>query len=124
LQLLGKCKGSYINTGIDTDLVHDGDTGILALLVKLHHGGGDIAGGDNVLLLSDGTLDDGSVEGIGDQRDDKVVLGDLGVEGLLVVDIEGNGVSVLDALGKGLGALEGSASFEVLAKSVQPNHLA
>ena len=36
-----------------------------------------------MLLLADGRLDDGSVEGVGDQADDQVVLGNLSVESLL-----------------------------------------
>ena len=35
------------------DLVHDSDASILALLVELHHGGGDVARGDDMLLLAD-----------------------------------------------------------------------
>lgn len=53
-----------------------------------------------MLLLTDSRLDDGSVEGVGDQGDDKIVLGDLSVEGLVVGDIEGDGGGVLDALGE------------------------
>lgn len=51
-----------VNTGVQTNLVHDGDTGLLALLIKLHHGGADIAGRDNVLLGADGGLDNHGVE--------------------------------------------------------------
>lgn len=51
-----------VNTGVNTNLVHDGDTSLLALLIKLEHGGADIASGDDVLLGADGGLDDHSVE--------------------------------------------------------------
>lgn len=95
---------------VKTDLVHDGDTGLLGLLVKLHHGGGDIAGGDDVLLLADGRLDDGRVESVGDQADDQIVLGDLGVESGIVGDIERDGGGVLNTGGQLLGRLESSAS--------------
>lgn len=46
-----------------------------------------------MLLLADGRLDDGGVEGVGDERDDNVDLGDLGVEGLSIVDVELENVS-------------------------------
>jgi len=96
-------------TGIQTNLVHNRDAGVLGLLVELHHGGRDVAGGDDMLLLADGGLYDGGVEGIGDQADDKVMLGDLGVEGLVVGDIEGDGGRVLDALRQLLGRCLGPA---------------
>lgn len=63
---VGSCHSriltEVVNTGVDTNLVHDSDTGLLALLIKLHHGGADIAGGDNVLLGADSRLDDHGVE--------------------------------------------------------------
>ena len=83
-----------------TNLVHDGDAGGLGLGIELHHGGGDIAGGNDVLLLADSRLDDGSVEGVGDQADDEIVLGNLSIESLVVGDIERDGGGVLDALGE------------------------
>lgn len=49
------------------------------------------------------------MEGVWDQGDDEVVLGDSGVEGLCVVDIEGGGLGVLDAGGELLGGLKGPA---------------
>lgn len=63
-----------------------------------------------MLLLTDGGLDDGGVEGVGDQADDEVVLGNLSVESLVIVDVEGDGGGALDASGEGLGGLEGAAS--------------
>lgn len=51
-----------VDTGVNTNLVHDGDTGLLALLIKLQHGRADIASGDDVLLGADSGLDDHSVE--------------------------------------------------------------
>ena len=64
-----------------------------------------------MLVLPDGALDDGGVESIRDERDDQIVLGDLGVEGLVVVYVEGDGVGILDTFREFLGALEGSAGF-------------
>lgn len=94
-----------------TNLVHDGDAGILGLLVKLHHGRGDVAGGDDILLISDGGLDDGGVVCVGDQANDQVVLGNGSIESLFVVDVEGDGSGKLDALGELLGTFESSAGW-------------
>jgi hypothetical protein len=91
------------------NLVHDGDAGILGLLVELKHGGRHVAGGDDMFLVSDGGLDDGGVEGVRDQADDHIVLGNGSIESLVVVDIEGDGSGQLDALGELLGAFESSA---------------
>ena len=93
----------------EADLVHDGDARLLSLLVELHHGRRDVAGGDDVLLGPDGGLDDGGVPGVGDQADDKVVLGNLGVEGGVVGDVDRDGRGAPDAGGEGLGGLEGPA---------------
>ena len=51
-----------------------------------------------MLLVSDGGLDDCCVEGVGNQADDEIVLGYLGVEGLLIGNVEGDRVGILDAL--------------------------
>lgn len=106
---LTECKREEINT--ETNLVHDGDSGILALLVQLHHGGGDIARGHNILLVSNSRLDDGGMEGIRNQADDQVVLGDLSIQSLGVGNVERNGRRELHAGGETLSSLEGSASF-------------
>ena len=92
-----------------TNLVHDGDAGVLGRLVELHHLGRDVAGGDDVLLGADGGLDDGGVPRVGDQADDEVVLGHLGVEGRGVRDVDGDGRGALDAHDEVLGGLEGPA---------------
>lgn len=100
------------------NLVHDSDARILALLVELEHSRGDVARSDDVLLLSDGGLDDGGVEGIRDQADDKVVLGHLGVEGGIVGHVEGDGRSILDTGRQGLCGFESPASCKRLSVSV------
>lgn len=97
------------------NLVHDGDAGLLGGLVQLHHGGRDVARGDDVLLGPDGGLDDGRVPGVGDQADDEVVLGDLGVEGRVVAGIERDGGGALDAIGELLGRLERAAGFRFVS---------
>lgn len=63
-----------------------------------------------MLLLSDSRLDDGSVEGVGDQADDKIVLRKLGVQGLLVGHIEGDGDGILDTNRESLCGFKSSAS--------------
>lgn len=69
------------------DLVHDSDSGILALLVQLHHSGGDVASSDDILLLANGRLDDGGVESVRNERNDYVDLADLLIEGVAVIHI-------------------------------------
>ncbi|EFE40642.1 hypothetical protein TRV_04692 [Trichophyton verrucosum HKI 0517] len=44
-----------------------------------------------------------------DEGDDQLDLGQLGVQGSRVIDVQGDGVGVLDALAELLGALEGTA---------------
>lgn len=80
-------------------------------LVKGHHGGGDVAGGDDVGLGLECRLDDLGVEGVGDQGDDNIVLGNNGVEGSLVVHIQGDGGGVVVASGKLLGNMETAGSY-------------
>ena len=65
-----------------------------------------------MLHLANSRLDDGGMECIWDQTDDKVVLCDLGVEGLLVAHIEGDWVSELDAFGELSGRVESTACLE------------
>ena len=47
-----------------------------------------------------------------DERDDKLDLGQLGVKGSRVVDIERDGGCVLDALAELLGARESTAGYD------------
>jgi hypothetical protein len=98
-----------VDTGVKTNLVHDGDAGGLGLLVQLLHGGGDVGGGDDVLLGLDGGFDDGGVEGVRDEGDGHVMLGDGGLEGGGVVDIEADGLGVGIVGGELLGRGEGAA---------------
>jgi hypothetical protein len=62
-----------------------------------------------MLLGLDGGLDDEGVEGVGNERDDQVVLANLLLERIGVGDIEGDGAGVLEALGEGFGAIKGAA---------------
>lgn len=110
-----------LTTGVEADLVHNGDAGLLGGTVELQHCRADVAGGDDMLLLTDGGLDDLGVEGVWDQGDDEVVLGDSSVEGLCVVDIESLRLGGLDAGGQVLGGLEGPAGC---CEAARPSKLA
>lgn len=39
-----------VETGVQTDLVHDNDTGLLAALLELLHSRGDVRGGHDIGL--------------------------------------------------------------------------
>lgn len=80
-------------------------------MVELHHGRRNVAGGDDMLLLADGGLDDSGMEGVGDQADNKVVLGDLGVQGLVIGNIERDGSGILDADRESFGGLQSPAGY-------------
>ena len=97
-----------VDTRVQTNLVHDSDTSLLAVLVQLHHGRGDVRGRDNVLLGTDGRLDNQGVESVGDQGYGDIVLRESLVEGVVIADVEGDGCGVLEAFAELLGALEGS----------------
>jgi hypothetical protein len=62
-----------------------------------------------MLLGLDGGLDDEGVEGVGNERDDQVVLADLLLKRIGVRDVEGDGAGVLETLGEGFGAVKGTA---------------
>jgi hypothetical protein len=106
------------------DLVHDSDAGILALLVKLQHSRRNVARGDDMLLLTDGRLDDGSVEGVGNQADNKVVLRQLGVQGLVVGNIERDGGGILNTGRESFGRFKSSASCEGVSGWMGEHHSA
>jgi hypothetical protein len=63
-----------------------------------------------MLLLSDCRLDDHGVVGIGDQADDKVVLRELGIQSLVVGNIERDRGSIFDTDRERLGGFECPAS--------------
>lgn len=73
-----------VDTWVQTDLVHDCDTGVLGGLVQLHHGWGDIGCGYDVLLLCNRGFDDCGVVGVWDEGDDEVILADLLLKGVAV----------------------------------------
>ena len=61
-----------IDTGIQPNLVHDDNSSLLGLLVKLAHHRTDVAGGDNMGLPLDSSLDDRSMVGVGDEGNDDI----------------------------------------------------
>jgi hypothetical protein len=62
-----------------------------------------------MLLGLDGGRDDGGMVGVGDQADNEVVFGNLGVESGFIRDIERDGSRTLDALAEFLRGLKGAA---------------
>jgi hypothetical protein len=64
-----------------------------------------------MLLGLDGGLDDQSVEGVGNERDNQVILADLFLKRRRVGDIEGDGAGVAETLGESFGAVEGTAGY-------------
>jgi len=64
-----------------------------------------------MLLSLDGGLDDLSVECVGNEGDDQVVLADLLHERILVVDVEGDGAAVAETLGETFGAFKSTAGY-------------
>jgi hypothetical protein len=69
-----------------------------------------------VLLLGDSSLDDGGVEGVGDQTNDNAVFANLVLEGSRVGDIKRDGAAVLKALAELLGRLEGTAGWNGMSE--------
>jgi hypothetical protein len=94
---------------IQSNLIHNRNPRLLALLGQRLHGIRDIRSRNDVLLGADRTLDDGRMVDIRNQRDDKVNLVELGIEGGFVVDVESDGLGVLEVSGELLCVLEGSA---------------
>lgn len=108
-----------VKTWVEANLVEDGDSSLLGLLVERHHGVRDVGSCDNILLLVDGSLDNLCVEGVWDQRDDQVNLADLLLQRLSIGNIDSDGIGVLEALSKLLGALQSAASYEYQIDSLE-----
>lgn len=106
-----------------TDLVHNCDACILDLFLQLQHRRGDIAGCDNVLLVSDSGFNDCCMECIRDQADDKIMFCNFSIKCFVVCNIEGNGASILDARGELLSTFEGSACYNFVRLGHSPNEL-
>ena len=64
-----------VHAGVESDLIHDDDSCLLDLVLKLSDSGADVARCDDIRLPLDRRLDHVGVKGVRDQGDDQVVLG-------------------------------------------------
>jgi hypothetical protein len=64
-----------------------------------------------MLLGLDGGLDNQSVERVGNERNNQVVLADLVLKRRRIGDIERDGAGVAETLGESFGAVEGTAGY-------------
>lgn len=100
-----------VDSGVETDLVEDSDTGVNSLLVESLHSVRNVRSRDDVLLELDGRLDDVGVLSVRNERDDKVVLLDGSVERGLVGGIDSEGRRrAREGSSELLGGRKGSAS--------------
>jgi hypothetical protein len=100
-----------INTRIQADLVHNGDASCLDLTLKLEHGRRDIASGDHVLLLANSGFDDCCMEGVWDETNHQIGLGNFSIESVVFGDIEGDGSCVFDAFAEFLCVFQSTTGF-------------
>ena len=84
----GLDRVQVVDSGVKANLVHNDDASLLDLWLELLHRIRDVRGGDHVLLVLDGGLDDIDVVDVGDERDDKIVLGNQCVERGRVLDVD------------------------------------
>lgn len=98
-----------IDSRVKTNLIHDGDAGVLALLLQGLHTIADVARRNDIRLVADRALDDVGVECVGNERYDNIDLGYCGVERCGIGDVERDGMRVGNALTEFLGGLERSA---------------
>ena len=99
-----------VDTRVQTNLVHDDDTSLLALFLERLHGRGNVRGGDHVLLVPNGRLDDRGVVDVGDEGDDEITVGHGGVEGFRVGRVHLNAGGTGERSDHLFGELDGSAS--------------
>ena len=93
-------------------------TGVLALLVQLHHCWRNVTSCDDVLLVSDRRLDDKIMKIVRNQGDEEAVHYNRSIECLFVRNIERDWGRKLDAFCLPLGAFKSSASWRKLAMVV------
>jgi len=111
-----------VDTRVQTNLVEDNDAGLLGLVLKLKHGRGDVRSGDNVLLLSNGRLDNSGVVSVGDQGNNKIGLGNSGVKSSLVLNIKRNGLGDITSEFLGLGkSTAGNSNLDAVSGSKNIN---
>ena len=65
-----------VDTRVEANLVHDHDTSLLDLLLKLTDPRADIARRDHIRLALDRGLDDGNMVDVRNERDNEVVVRD------------------------------------------------
>ena len=120
MDLVDRLDGvEVVDSGIEANLVHDGDAGLCSLVVQLAHGVRDVRRRDDVLLVLDGRLDDVGVLGVRDERDDEVARLDRLVERLVRrrVDLE-RGRRARERHAERLGRLEVAAPDRELVLGV------
>jgi hypothetical protein len=110
-----------VDSGVETDLVENSDTGLNSFLLKGLHGVRNIGSSDDVLLELDSGLDDVGVLSVGDERDDEVVFLDGSVERSFIRGVDGESGG---GTGKGrserLSGGESSATCNVQSGELQP----
>ena len=102
---------TVIDSGIQSNLVQNGDTSLDTSGLELLHRVRDVGSSDDVLLELDGGLNDVGVESVENEGDDEIVGGDGGVEGRFIGDVDGDSVGVSREGGsEGLSGRERSTS--------------
>ena len=84
----GEHSREMVDSGVKTDFVHDGYASFLGLGIELQHGGRNVRGRYDVLLLADRRLDDSGVVCVRNERDGNVDLGDLSIKSIGIVDVK------------------------------------
>lgn len=79
-----------IDTGVETNLIHDHDSGLLDLIFKFTDAVANVARGYNVRLALDGGLDNGDMVDVRNKRNDKIVLCNSLLQGGAVGHVKGN----------------------------------
>ena len=101
---------NVVDTRVQTDLVHNNDSGVLGLLLESLHGRRNVRSGDNVLLVPDSALNNSSVVDVRDEGNHEVTVGDGGIEGISIGNVDRDGLGTSEVGSHLLGGLESSAS--------------
>ncbi len=102
-----------VNARVKSNLVHDCDTCFLGGMVELCHRWRDIAGGDDMLPLTNGRLDHSHMVGVRDEADHQVMQLHLRVQLRCVRDIQSKRRDIREAISKLLGALQTPAGWTI-----------
>ena len=100
-----------VDTGIETDLVHDDNARLLDLRLERADRGADIARRHDVRLALDRGLDDGRVVDVRHERHDEVVLRDRSLENRGVGNVERDGGRMREVSRETFGGLERAAGW-------------